>query len=114
MKNFKKKIFFLLIGLCLGSSYNLNLQQTNSKNNLYTRDSQFSQVIGIMVEFQQDEDPNTTGNGKFLQSLDIGFIDSDDNRCDGFIVDPPPHNRNYFESQIQAVKNYYSNDIIFI
>ena len=109
MKNFKKKIFFLLIGLCLGSSYNLNLQQTNSKNNLYTRDSQFSQVIGIMVEFQQDEDPNTTGNGKFLQSLDIGFIDSDDNRCDGFIVDPPPHNRNYFESQIQAVKNYYSN-----
>ncbi len=62
-----------------------------------------------MVDFQEDIDPNTTGNGKFLQSLDIGFIDSDSNRCDGFIVDPPPHNRNYFESQIQAVKNYYSN-----
>ena len=109
MKNFKKKIFFLLIGVCLSTPYNLNLQQINSENNRYTRDSEFSQVIGIMVDFQEDIDPNTTGNGKFLQSLDIGFIDSDSNRCDGFIVDPPPHNRNYFESQIQAVKNYYSN-----
>tara|TARA_Y100000996_G_scaffold254979_1_gene200538 strand:+ start:1972 stop:4596 length:2625 start_codon:yes stop_codon:yes gene_type:complete len=109
LKNFKKKIFFLLIGVCLSTPYNLNLQQINSENNRYTRDSEFSQVIGIMVDFQEDIDPNTTGNGKFLQSLDIGFIDSDSNRCDGFIVDPPPHNRNYFESQIQAVKNYYSN-----
>ena len=68
MKNFKKKIFFLLIGVCLGSPYSLNLQQINSENNSYTRDSHFSQVIGIMVDFQEDDNPATTGNGKFLSN----------------------------------------------
>jgi len=109
LKNFKKKIFFLLIGVCLGSPYSLNLQQINSENNPYTRDSHFSQVIGIMVDFQEDDNPATTGNGKFLSEMDITFIESDNSRCDGFIVDPPPHNKDYFESQIEAVRNYYNN-----
>ena len=109
MKNFKKKIFFCFISCLFGSSFNLNLEQFQANEVLSNRDSNFSQIIGIMVDFQEDQDSNTTGNGKFLNSMDITFIDSDSNRCDGFIVDPPPHNRDYFESQIQAAKNYYSN-----
>ena len=61
-----------------------------------------------MVEFQYEEldDPNTTGRGDFLQNLDIDFIDNSGIRCEGFIVDPPPHNQNYFKDQIISVSNY--------
>ena len=98
-----------MIGCLFSSSLNLNIEQFQSNKNLDNRDSHFSHIVGIMVDFQEDQDPNTTGTGKFLESIDITFIDSDSNRCDGFIVDPPPHDKNYFEAQIQAVKNYYSN-----
>ena len=64
-----------------------------------------------MVQFVEDDDPKTTGNGKFLSSLDgnINYWNQSEARCEGFLVDPPPHNKQYFEHQIEAVKNYYLN-----
>ena len=96
---------FFIASFIIGANLNLDLSSFNNKN--FNRSSSFSQIIGIMVEFQPDTDLNTTGNGQFLQELDIDLIDSENSRCDGFIVDPPPHNRDYFESQIEAVQNYY-------
>tara|TARA_Y100001970_G_scaffold281422_1_gene392158 strand:- start:14357 stop:17227 length:2871 start_codon:yes stop_codon:yes gene_type:complete len=65
-------------------------------------------IIGVMVEFKEDDNPLTSGNGKFINSLDIGFIDDNDIlRCTKQILDPPPHNTGYFLSQLKAVKNYY-------
>jgi len=73
-------------------------------------------LIGIMVDFKEDDNPLTSGNGKFIQELDIGFIeDNDILRCSKQILDPPPHDINYFLSQLKAVKNYYhtiSNGLI--
>ena len=88
--------------------------------NLYTNDIQTTRnnsvyIIGIMVEFQPEtiDDPRTTGSGTFLLESNIDSLvtcyQSQESRCDGFLVDPPPHNALYFEDQIKAVKNYYLN-----
>ena len=69
-------------------------------------------LIGIMVEFQIDDDPLTSGDGKFLSNEYNNYIESIDgtfNRCDGFIVDRPPHGNDYFLSQMEAVSNYYKS-----
>ena len=72
-----------------------------------------------MIDFKENQNPLTSGNGKFLDSLNVGFIqDRSIARCNyenHFIVDPPPHNSDYFSSQLKAVKNYYkkiTNEII--
>ena len=72
-------------------------------------------IVGIMVQFQIEDDLetdeiieddlNTTGNGHFLME---NIIDVDD-RCNGFIVDRPPHNKDYFYSQLLSVSNYFDN-----
>ena len=55
-------------------------------------------TCGIRVEFVEDNNDLTTGNGKFM-------MDTTD--VNEFTVDPPPHNRPYFRDQIVAVSNYY-------
>ena len=107
MKNFILFFGAFLISYSYGNSFELDFEKI--KNLKTSRNFGFSQIIALQVEFAEDASPNTTGNGKFLETLDIKFINSDEDRCDGFIVDRPPHNRDYFQSQIQAVRNYYYN-----
>jgi len=57
-------------------------------------------IAAIRVEFPLDENEGTSGNGKFL--LDI-FTEL----CGNYTVDPPPHDKSYFESQLKTVDNYY-------
>ncbi len=52
----------------------------------------------IRVEFQEDNNELTTGNGKFVYDI-TGVTEN--------TIDPPPHNRSYFQDQLIAVKNYY-------
>tara|TARA_B100002052_G_scaffold65368_1_gene58609 strand:+ start:3196 stop:5793 length:2598 start_codon:yes stop_codon:yes gene_type:complete len=91
----------------LGINQSLLIKDKNISKN---RNVEFHTIIGLMVDFSYEEvnDPNTTGRGQFLNELDLEIISS---RCDGFLVDPPPHNADYFRDQIQAVKNYYSFNI---
>ncbi len=56
-------------------------------------------VLAIRVEFQEDDDPLTTGNG--LMDLK-GF----GHPGDGLYYDPP-HTKTYFEMQLEGLKNYY-------
>jgi len=83
-------------------------------NHIDTRSNSVS-IIGIMVEFQAEvvDDPRTTGDGTFLLQSDadslVACYESEQSRCDGFLVDPPPHNASYFEDQIKATKNYFLN-----
>tara|TARA_A100001011_G_scaffold400859_1_gene520059 strand:- start:16104 stop:18899 length:2796 start_codon:yes stop_codon:yes gene_type:complete len=103
---------FLLTNYSLIFSLDLNssISNTNPPENPF--------IIAIMVEFQEDDNPKTSGNGLFLDTLDINMkVDSSLSRCNQFILDRPPHNFQYFNSQIQAVSNYYneiSNDNINI
>ena len=64
-----------------------------------------SQITGdlkiafLRVSFDAEDFPGFTGDGDFLlTSSDI---------CGKYIVDPPPHDRNYFSSHIVAVDNYF-------
>lgn len=54
-------------------------------------------ILGIRVEFEEDDSPNTTGNGKFDLS----------ESTDPFQIDPPPHNRFFFEDHLKFLKNYF-------
>jgi len=56
-------------------------------------------ILAVMVSFQEDRDGATFGNGKF------GSIYSQSYGND--ILDPLPHDRDYFESHLTFVKNYY-------
>ena len=100
------RIFFLaiIINSLLGVNYNL-LDKYNDKQN--SRNLDFHTIIAVMADFQYEEinDPNTTGDGQFLNEINSDLISS---RCDGFLVDPPPHNAEYFRDQIQAVINYFN------
>ena len=63
-------------------------------------------ILAIRVDFPTDNNQGTTGNGKFLLSNEINY-------CDNYTVDPQPHDKSYFESQLVAVDNYFrsvSND----
>ncbi|MEE9186878.1 MAG: hypothetical protein V3U10_02475, partial [Bacteroidota bacterium] len=53
-------------------------------------------LLGIMVQFQEDDDSRTTGSG----TLDLsGTMER--------IIDPPPHDRSYFLNHLQFLENYY-------
>ena len=54
-------------------------------------------VAAIRVEFVADDAPTTTGNGKF----DLSAPQS------GFQIDPPPHNRLYFQDHLTFLHNYF-------
>lgn len=53
-------------------------------------------ILAIRVEFQTDDDPRTTGNGRYDLSSPVEPI-----------IDPPPHDRAYFVDQLAALSNYY-------
>lgn len=107
-------LFFILFSFLLCINIQINIPEKFPST---VRDNHdLSLVIGIMVEFQEEinDDPATSGNGLFLQSLEenINYINYDNIfRCDPsshMVLDPPPHNSAYFRSQLVAVQNYYS------
>ncbi len=54
-------------------------------------------ILAIRVAFQQDDDPTTTGDGTFDLSVPE----------DRTMIDPPPHNRSYFQDHLLFVRNYF-------
>ncbi len=83
------------------------MQQTGLE---YRGDTLLIRILAIRVEFQEDTTPRTTGNGKFRLTS---------NGEDSVIVDPetgcvyknpywdPPHDKAYFEHQLEALARYY-------
>ncbi|TVQ72472.1 MAG: T9SS C-terminal target domain-containing protein [Balneolaceae bacterium] len=55
-------------------------------------------ILAVMVEFQEEDNRFTTGNGTF----DLPFLHRDD-----IIIDPLPHDRGYFEAHLEFAKNYF-------
>ncbi|MGQ9855100.1 MAG: hypothetical protein ACUVTG_17070, partial [Candidatus Oleimicrobiaceae bacterium] len=54
-------------------------------------------VLAVRAHFQHDELATTTGDGSF-----------DLRSTAGVSIDPPPHNRTYFDHQLRALSNYYT------
>ena len=67
----------------------------------------FSQITGdlkiafIRISFISGDYPGFTGIG------DFNYIEN--NFCDEYTIDPPPHDFNYFNSHIHAVNNYFKS-----
>ena len=57
-------------------------------------------ILALRVDFIADNHEGTTGNGKFLLS-------NQGNECGNYTVDPAPHDKSYFESQLIAFDNYF-------
>ncbi|MDM7926201.1 MAG: T9SS type A sorting domain-containing protein [bacterium] len=53
-------------------------------------------VLGLMVQFRQDLDPETTGDGRFMLEPVTGVT-----------IDPPPHDHLYFKNQLRALTHYW-------
>ena len=62
------------------------------------RSRNFNRLLVILVEFQEDDNPNTTTNGKFQTEYDPSYP---------ITVASPPYNRQFFEAQLEAMKYYY-------
>ena len=106
-------IFRLLLFISLG--FGANYFQSNSPSSyVEVKIPETLRLVGIMAQFPKEipDNPKTSGDGNFLK-LDPEeynhFYDSTTPRCEGFIVDRPPHNSAYFQKQLEAVKNYYIN-----
>ncbi|MCL6494781.1 MAG: T9SS type A sorting domain-containing protein [Ignavibacterium sp.] len=97
-----KKVILFLLFITLGSlsaqSFNntFNVAPLNSPRIL---DSDTLKILGIMVNFQEDKDAATFGNGKFGSIYSQNYGNN--------ILDPLPHDRTYFESHLEFVKNYF-------
>ena len=102
----------LIISLGFGANYFQSNFQLYSSGNLNIPNT--LRLVGIMAQFplESPDNPTTSGDSNFLH-LDHEeynhFYASTIPRCDGFIVDRPPHNAAYFQKQLEAVGNYYQN-----
>ena len=56
-------------------------------------------VLAVMVQFQEDKDDRTTGNGRF----DTSRVTAAD-----IPVDAPPRDRDYFDAHLTFLANYYA------
>ncbi len=53
-------------------------------------------VLAVMIQFQEDNDARTSGNGRFVVSSPIDSI-----------IDAPPRNRRYFQDHLKFLENYF-------
>ena len=115
--NLKFKLLFF-ISLGFGANYfqeapNHVILKNQSNSDAFNIPTTL-RLIGIMVEFQIEDpnNPKTSGMGIFLDQNATEynhFYDSTIPRCDGFLLDPPPHNAAYFQRQLEAAGSYYEN-----
>lgn len=102
------KIFPVLLLFFMGSltAQNFIVTKSSSDNIVQSAVSVDTvNILAIMVNFQADRDGATFGNGKFgsVYSSDYGST----------IIDPLPHDRQYFEDHLLFAQNYFkkvSND----
>ena len=91
-------IFMFGLGSLSAQSFKPYLSSTSSVNNA-SINTDTLKILAIMVNFQEDKDGTTFGNGKFgsIYSTDYG----------NSILDPLPHDKQYFEDHLTFVKNYF-------
>lgn len=105
-----KRIFFAFV-LALGSlpvgqaglsaqSFVGKISHDSYLNSKSAVNSGTLRILAVMVEFQEDRYDATTGTGKFGSHYTKVYGDT--------ILDPLPHNANYFSDHLLFAKNYFS------
>jgi hypothetical protein len=94
---------FIIVLFSLFALGSLTAQTFNLKINPYPQNQTLItdtlKILAVMVSFQEDKDATTFGNGKFGSMYSKNYGNS--------ILDPLPHDKTYFESHLQFVKNYF-------
>ncbi|MBW6515883.1 MAG: T9SS type A sorting domain-containing protein [Candidatus Cloacimonetes bacterium] len=63
-----------------------------------SRTANFDKLLVLLIDFQEDDDPRTTGNGKFLLEFDPEYP---------ITIGAPPHDYEYFSAILEAMRYYY-------
>lgn len=99
-----KNYFLAALVLCLGS---LSAQTFIGKINPFPKQTAENfnavdtiKILAVMVEFQKDTDANTGGDGTFNSIYGKDYGDK--------IIDPLPHDINYFSNHLEFAKNYFA------
>ncbi|MCR4416604.1 MAG: T9SS type A sorting domain-containing protein [Ignavibacteria bacterium] len=79
--------------------HNLNPFSASESQIYRTTSVDTFRLLAVMVDFAVDQDAATYGNGKFGSHYSKDYGKS--------IIDPLPHDRNYFKSHLEFLKNYY-------
>ena len=64
----------------------------------YARSVGTIRILAVMVEFIEEDNRFTTGNGTF----DLPFLQRDD-----IVIDPLPHDHGYFDAHLEFAQNYF-------
>jgi hypothetical protein len=98
-----KKLLIIFLLISLGSitaqKFSGKLNPFPQKSATPTFNGDTLRILAVMINFQEDNDASTFGNGKFgsIYTQDYG----------NKILDPLPHNQRYFESHLEFAKNYF-------
>jgi len=84
-------------GLSAQSFLKLYNQDFNRNSSALVNDT--IKILAVMVDFQEDKYDATIGTGKFGSNYTQAYGDT--------ILDPLPHNANYFSDHLLFAKNYY-------
>lgn len=92
----------------LSQKIDLRLSHPLSKtNSISYKKTQFTpdtiRVVAILVQFQQDSDPRSTGDGRF----DLSNKYYDPVLQKDTVIDAPPYDSSYFADHLLFLKNYY-------
>jgi hypothetical protein len=79
-----------------------------TENKVYSPKHYFTQpdtikIVAILVEFQEDDNPLTTGNGKF--DLSNKYYNPSTGR--DTVIDSPPYDSSYFADHLEFMRNYF-------
>lgn len=72
-------------------------------NKFHSLASDTVNIIAVMVQFQEDNDPRTTGNGK----MDLSNKYYNPGLQRDTVIDAPPYDSAYFADHLEFLKNYY-------
>ncbi len=78
----------------------INLLQRQASPFEASKSATFQRLLVILVDFplESPDNPSTTGNGKFQLNADPNYLHT---------IGSPPHNRQYYEANLEAMKYYY-------
>ncbi|MBI1939007.1 MAG: T9SS type A sorting domain-containing protein [Ignavibacteriales bacterium] len=100
MKKIISLAFFVLgLGSLSAQSFVWKLNHHSYDSPKTFAESDTLKILAVMVEFQKDNDGNTYGDGKFGSIYTKEYGDT--------ILDPLPHNAQYFENHLEFAKNYF-------
>ncbi len=99
-KFFLITLFFLGLGSLPAQSFVRQFKTLPNFDLQSVRNSDTLKILAVMVEFQADKYDGTTGTGKFGSHYTREYGDT--------ILDPLPHDANYFADHLEFAKNYFN------